>query len=264
MNNFPFAKFSSMNKELEVSHWGSITVEEIYELHHAGAKLKGGFSRIDYQMSRGGQSPSFKSLVTVLPAQATNIYYRDQIGNISTSDIHVEKDGDLELEIETRFPMFGGWKTQFYIGYSIPTGIALYQDSSDRYNLKLDFYTAFENVYVEEMELKVVLPEGCSDIVVDVPYKVEQSEAKRFTYLDSELNGGRPVIILKAKNLVEEHDKQVHISYKFSQPRMLVEPLMLVVSYLLFFIACSILGRTSSVVSVPAAVVDEITTTESS
>ena len=89
----------------------------------------------------------------------------------------------------------------------------------------------------------------------------------RFTYLDSELNGGRPVIILKAKNLVEEHDKQVHISYKFSQPRMLVEPLMLVVSYLLFFIACSILGRTSSVDSVSAAataVVDEITPTESS
>lgn len=26
------------------------------------------------------------------------------------------------MEIETRFPMFGGWQTQFYIGYSIPTG----------------------------------------------------------------------------------------------------------------------------------------------
>ena len=54
------------------------------------------------------------------------------------------------------------------------------------------------------------------------------------------------MIILKAKNLVEEHDKQVHISYKFSQPRMLVEPLMLVISYLLFFVVCSILARTSS------------------
>lgn len=31
-------------------------------------------------------------------------------------------DGELEMEIETRFPMFGGWQTQFYIGYSIPTG----------------------------------------------------------------------------------------------------------------------------------------------
>ena len=268
MNNFPFAKFSTMTKEYEVSHWGSITVEEIYELHHAGAKLKGGFSRIDYQMSRGASSPSFKSLTTTLPARSSNIYYRDQIGNISTSDLRFDKDGDLQLEVETRFPMFGGWKTQFYIGYSIPTEIALYQDSTDRYNLKLDFYTAFEDVWVEDMELKVVLPEGCTDVQVKVPYTVEQSSAKRlnhniykrlsisthlllcyvyrFTYLDSELNGGRTVIILKAKNLVEEHDKQVHISYRFSSPRILVEPFMLVISYLMFFLVCSMLARTST------------------
>ena len=33
-----------MTKELEVSHWGSIAIEEIYELKHAGAKLKGGLA----------------------------------------------------------------------------------------------------------------------------------------------------------------------------------------------------------------------------
>ncbi len=30
------------------------------------------------------------------------------------------------------------------------------------------------------MEIKVVLPEGCTDIQVDVPYKVEQSTTKRY------------------------------------------------------------------------------------
>lgn len=66
----------------------------------------------------------------------------------------------------------------------------------------------------------------------------------RFTYLDSELNGGRPVIILHAKNLVPEHDKQVHISYTFSRPRMFVEPLMLVGTFFAFFVLCSVLART--------------------
>lgn len=91
LNHFPFAKFSSMVREVEVSHWGNIAVEEIYELQHAGAKLAGGFSRIDYQMMRPGPgaSPSFRGLVTTLPAQAHNIYYRDQIGNISTSTVKV-------------------------------------------------------------------------------------------------------------------------------------------------------------------------------
>lgn len=250
MNSFPFAKFSSMSRELEVSHWGNIAVEELYELRHAGARLKGGFSRIEYQMARGGPSPSFRSLVASLPAQATNIYYRDQIGNISTSDIRIDREeGVLDLEIQTRFPMFGGWKTQFYLGYSLPTEMALFVSGDGRYNLEFDFFTPFSGVWVEQMELKVVLPEGAEDISVSVPYPVEHSTARRFTYLDSEANGGRPVIILKANNLVEQHDEQVHISYSFAQPRMLVEPLMLVCSYFCFFILCMILSRTSSISS---------------
>lgn len=181
LNNFPFAKFSTMTKELEVSHWGNIAVEEVYELQHAGAKLKGGFSRIDYQMIRSGPgaSPSFRSLVTTLPAQASNIYYRDQIGNISTSEMRKHSDGEIELELMTRFPIFGGWKTQFYLGYSIPTENSLTIDAAERFNLKFDFFTAFDNVWVEDMEVKVVLPEGCEDIKVNVPYTVEQSSARR-------------------------------------------------------------------------------------
>lgn len=68
----------------------------------------------------------------------------------------------------------------------------------------------------------------------------------RFTYLDSELNGGRPVIILHAKNLVPEHDKQVHISYTFNKPRMFVEPLMLVGTFFAFFLLCTVLARTGA------------------
>lgn len=98
-NNYPFAKFSSLTREIEVSHWGNIAIEELYELKHAGAKLKGGFSRFDYQMKKAAQSPSFRSLIASLPATANNIYYRDQIGNISTSDIRIDADGDIELEV---------------------------------------------------------------------------------------------------------------------------------------------------------------------
>ena len=83
-----------MAREVEVSHWGSIAVEEAYELQHAGAELAGGFSRIDYQMMRmtPGATPSFRKLMTTLPSQASGIYYRDQIGNISTSSVRVSID----------------------------------------------------------------------------------------------------------------------------------------------------------------------------
>jgi oligosaccharyltransferase complex subunit alpha (ribophorin I) len=179
VNNKPFAKFSSMLKEVEVSHWGMISVEEVYELQHAGAKLKGGFSRFDYQSKRFGETPSFRSIKAVLPSEANNIYYRDQIGNISTSDLAVRSDG-IEMEIQTRFPIFGGWQTQFYIGYSVPTETALSTDlESNRYKLKVDFFSVFQDVWVEDLEIKVILPEGCTGIDVNVPYAVEQSWTTR-------------------------------------------------------------------------------------
>jgi oligosaccharyltransferase complex subunit alpha (ribophorin I) len=56
------------------------------------------------------------------------------------------------------------------------------------------------------------------------------------------LNGGRPVVILRAKNLVEDHDAKVTVSYKFNKTRMLVEPLMLVAAYLAFFLLCTLLA----------------------
>jgi oligosaccharyltransferase complex subunit alpha (ribophorin I) len=156
-----------------------VAIEEIYELQHSGAKLKGGFSRFDYQMKRMNQSPSFRSLIGYLPAQSSNIYYRDQIGNISTSDIRVNSDGELELEVQTRFPMFGGWQTQFYIGYSVPTELMLFRDSSERYTLKFDFFTIFKDVWIDDLEIKVVLPEGCTNIKVNVPYQVEENRSIR-------------------------------------------------------------------------------------
>jgi oligosaccharyltransferase complex subunit alpha (ribophorin I) len=250
MNNKPFAKFSSVIREIEVSHWGNINVEEIFELKHAGAALKGGFSRLDYSAQKPAQSsPSFRRLKSYLPILATNIYYRDQIGNISTSDIIVnEKYSELELEIQPRFPLFGGWQTQFYIGYSVPTNTdepisPTLRFDGNNYELKFDYFTIFEKVWVEDIEIKVVLPEGCSNIKVKAPNGVEQSWSKRFTYLDTELNGGRPVLTLRAKNLVEEHNEDIRITYTFSRSRMVVEPLMIVISFVLMFFVASLVAR---------------------
>eukprot|EP01041_Mallomonas_annulata_P011993 gene11993-25125_t len=244
VNNKPFAKFTNLQREVEVSHWGSVYFEEVYELKHMGARLKEGFSRFEYMMRRSQDSPSFRDLKAILPIQANNIYYRDQIGNISTSDMKFdESDGSLELQIETRFPLFGGWQTQFYLGYSLPTEVVLFKNEEGRYRLKFDYFTVFEDVWIEDMEIKVVLPEGCTDIKVEVPYPVEQSWTKRFTYLDSKLNGGRPVLTLKASKIVPEHEEQIVISYTFNKSSMAVEPIMLIGSFFLFFIVCCMLVR---------------------
>jgi oligosaccharyltransferase complex subunit alpha (ribophorin I) len=231
-------------REIEVSHWGNIAIEEIYELYHHGAKLIGGFSRYKHQIMKSNNYPtaSFDTLVAKLPKLAYNIYYRDQIGNISSSNIKI-KDKLIEFIINPRFPLYGGWKTEFYIGYSIPSENSLFIQDDGTYLLKYNFNSIFEDVWVEDMEIKIILPEGCTDINVDIPYNVERSLSKRYTYLDSNINGGRQIIILKAKNIVKSHNKQVLIGYSFSTPRMMVEPLILIMSYFIFFLVISILSR---------------------
>lgn len=78
-----------------MSHWGNVAFEEFLEVHHAGAKLKGGFSRIDFQMKRC--PAAFQGLVALLPHGARNIYYRDQIGNISNSEVRASQKCEARL-----------------------------------------------------------------------------------------------------------------------------------------------------------------------
>ncbi len=78
-------------------------------------------------------------------------------------------------------------------------------------------------------------------------FHASNSISIRFTYLDSKLNGGRKVIVLNAKNVVEEHEDQIVVSYKFEQKLMLIEPLMIVAAYLFLFIVCIVIARTTSI-----------------
>lgn len=59
-NNSPFLTVTSMERIIELSHWGNIAVEEHIEMRHTGANLKGPFSRYDYQRAQDGVS-SIKS-----------------------------------------------------------------------------------------------------------------------------------------------------------------------------------------------------------
>lgn len=67
-------------------------------------------------------------LQTLLPAAARDIYYRDEIGNISTSNLR-HTDEAVEMEVRPRFPLYGGWKTNYVIGYNVPSYEYLYSSS---------------------------------------------------------------------------------------------------------------------------------------
>lgn len=70
---------------------------------------QGEWSRLDYQADpRQHGIASFRQLAAVLPRSAHSLYFRDEIGNVSTSHVRHFRD-KLEVALLPRFPLFGGW-----------------------------------------------------------------------------------------------------------------------------------------------------------
>ena len=67
-----------------------------------GASLRGPFSRYDFQRNPNSGPSSVKGYTTLLPAAAQDVYYRDEIGNISTSNLREEEDY-VSLELRPRY-----------------------------------------------------------------------------------------------------------------------------------------------------------------
>lgn len=238
-NNTPFLTITSLERIIEVSHWGNIAVEEHIEVRHTGALLKGPFSRYDYQRSQD-TGASVKSFKTVLPASARDVYYRDEIGNISTSALR-ESEDMVEIELRPRFPLYGGWKTKYYIGYNVPSYQYLFNDG-DRYALKMRFVDhVFDNLVIDQMTFKIILPEGSSNMELSTPYDIVKGEnTLHYTYLDTM---GRPVIVAYKNNLVEQHIQDFELHYNFQKIMLLQEPVLVVLAFYLLFVLVIIYVR---------------------
>lgn len=233
-NNNKFLTVTRLERSIEISHWGNIAVEEHIDLLHTGALLKGSFSRYEYaRESRSGQA-SIQSFDTILPAAASDIYYRDEIGNISTSHTRIKKDS-VELNLRPRFPLFGGWKTKYIVGYNVPSYEYLFH-SGDQYTLEMRLLDhAFDDMVVDELVVKIILPEGSKNIELNLPYPATRlADSLHYTYLDTT---GRPVISVTKKNLVENHIQNFKLKYTFPRILMLQEPLLVAAAlYLLFLL----------------------------
>jgi oligosaccharyltransferase complex subunit alpha (ribophorin I) len=232
-NNSPFLVISRLQREIELSHWGNIAVEETIDIVHDGAKLKGSFSRYEYQRESQSGVNSVKFFKTALPASASDVYYRDEIGNISTSHMRVLSDS-VELDLRPRFPLFGGWKTHYVLGYNVPSYEYLF-NSGDQFVLKMRLLDhVFDDMLVDELVTRIILPEGSNSIELATPYTVRRlPDSLHYTYLDTK---GRPVISITKRNLVENHIDDFELKYTYPRILMLHEPLLVVVAFYLLFL----------------------------
>ncbi len=125
-------------------------------------RLKGFFSRIDYPQTAfaHGDTNVVKSLSITLPKGASDVYYKDTIGNVSWSNFRNERDRSL-LEMRPRYPLYGGWRYSWFHGYNAPLTNFL-KFSSNEYVLAVPFLGGIPNITYDSVSVRVVLPEGSS------------------------------------------------------------------------------------------------------
>lgn len=243
-NNAAFLTIEKLDRLIEVSHWGNIAIEETMDVVHTGAKLVGSFSRFEYMRRQGGMS-SVKAFKMLLPPGASDVYYRDEIGNISTSNLRVpskaKKNDPVELELRPRFPLFGGWRTHYTIGYNLP----IYQyifNKGNEFVLKMKLLDhLMDDQYIENADIRIILPEHSTNIEFVAPYSVERKKNElHFTYLDTV---GRPVVVINKKNAVDNHIQDFQIKYTYNKNMMISKPLLLVGAFFLIFLVVIFIVR---------------------
>ena len=173
---------------------------------------------------------TISSFTVRLPTHATagSVFFRDELGNVSTS--HIERDS---LVLRPRFPLTGGWRTSFETGYSAQLSNYLHvigsgdSSSSDRTHVLtlspgvgVGVCPQMDGIVAEEFILKIVLPEGAKDVAVHAPpgyfgldgaaVATELRATSAATAMLGKWWGildtvGRPLVVLSHSLLVEEH-----------------------------------------------------------
>jgi len=161
----PVSHVSELERDVEVSHWGgNVAFEERYTLYHRGANLSTLFNRVKWaqQQYYNPVSYALKEMKFPLRVGSADAYFTDVIGNVSTSKFRSNKREAL-LEIKPRYPLFGGWKYPFTIGWNSDAKHFLRKVSGSSYVLNVPFLEGPkqpEGVEYESVVLRVVLPEG--------------------------------------------------------------------------------------------------------
>lgn len=164
----PLIHATLLERDIEVSQWGgNLASEERYWLTNKGANLAGHFSRVTWAATQYYNPPTsaLKMLTVPLQVGSLNPYFTDDIGNVSTSRYR-SNIREAVLELRPRYPVFGGWKYSFRIGWDANLRNSLRKlAKGDSHVLKVPFLEGpkmGEGMAYEKVHLRVILPEGAT------------------------------------------------------------------------------------------------------
>jgi hypothetical protein len=249
----PLLRVTKVERDIYVSHWGKVRVEEQFDLRNDASSLKGEFSRADLLLKDDGASGAALRFRGGLPGGAYDIRYRDEIGNISTSIVSKGPDMRyISIGFEPRFPLMGGWHTKFEVSYSIGLNWLVAKGKTGLYEMVFTQIPVITDTVYENIVTRIHLPEGSH--VAELPalknqQSIDVGEERTFMSVLP-----RPVVTMTQTNIVAElalPDPIAEIKYSY-QPWLKFDKLVgtvlvsLVVAMLWKFLASIDLNGASS------------------
>lgn len=201
----PLLRATSLERDIYVSHWGTVRIQELYDVRNDASAIKGEFSRADFLLKDEGTLGGALQFRAGLPSGAFDIRYRDEIGNISTSTVARSKNDEVKmmgLGLEPRFPLFGGWHTKFEVSYSLGLEWLVRRGETGLYEMVFTQVPSILDVVYENIVTKIHLPEGST--LVEPPKLDNQRDlqvGEERTFL-SVLP--RPVVTVRQTNVVSD------------------------------------------------------------
>ena len=234
--------------------WGAVSFAEDVNLINDGPTLAGTYSRLDFQKSQLQGGASFRNIAAVLHHNSREMYYRDRIGNISTSVVQQDQeinDAPVVVHVLPRFPMFGGWKSDFTFGWDVPASSLVSNvlvagdaaiSSPDRYMLNVTFGSAFVSAVVDQAVVRIMLPQGATDIEFIAPFDFDEvKHTISYNFLDTT---GHPTIELTKNNVISSyHNRHIQILFSVSSTALWMKPLVLSGLIFCFFLLSMIYMR---------------------
>ncbi|RKF73683.1 Dolichyl-diphosphooligosaccharide--protein glycosyltransferase subunit 1 [Golovinomyces cichoracearum] len=243
----PLIHISKLERDIEISHWGgNIAFEERYTLINKAANLSKLFSRVEWASTVFYNPPTtaIKELKIPLRAGSTSPYFVDTIGNVSTSRFRTNMR-EASLEIKPRYPVFGGWKYPFRIGWDADLKKYLRKlDASDGYVLNVPFLQGPKQEEGSEYEIiqtRVILPEGSTNIKYSTMVPIVSANISLYkTYMDTI---GRTSLTLTAVNVFDEQrDWELIVTYDYPLAAALRKPLVFFLGFLSLFVTAWTVG----------------------
>ncbi|OCH92878.1 oligosaccharyl transferase alpha subunit [Obba rivulosa] len=243
----PMLEVLSLKRTAEISHWGAnLNIEDKVHLQNSGAKLKGHFSRLEHQSSQyyGRPSPQMLPALTLhLPAGIHSAYFYDLVGNVSTSHLRVapsvpkgvQSNLNSVMELRPRYPLMGGWNYSFTLGWDSPLrDYAGWDKQTGKYIVGVPLMTIINGAVVNDAEIKIILPEGATDIDYSPPFpSLHSNLSTHVTYLDTI---GRPAITLHYKDLTYNHAGTIYVTYKAPFSTLLRKPMAVAAAFISLFL----------------------------